>query len=72
MAFFLANSPAWETRLVFANGIVSLSVATGVFIIIFSGTSHRLIPLFAVGVFLAFSHSRRLAWSGTGGVTEKE
>ncbi len=45
-------------RLVFANGIVSLSVATGVLIIIFGGTSHLLIPLFAVGVFLAFTLSQ--------------
>ena len=45
-------------RLVFANGIISLSVATGVLIIIFGGTSHLLIPLFAVGVFLAFTLSQ--------------
>lgn len=45
-------------RLVFANGIVSLSFATGVMIVIFGGNSHLLIPLFAVGVFLAFSLSQ--------------
>jgi amino acid transporter len=45
-------------RLVFANGIVSLSVATGLLIILFGGDSHLLIPLFAVGVFLAFSLSQ--------------
>lgn len=45
-------------RLVFANGIVLLSVATGVLIILFGGNSHTLIPLFAVGVFLAFSLSQ--------------
>jgi len=45
-------------RLVFANGIISLSIATGVLIIIFGGTSHLLIPLFAVGVFLAFTLSQ--------------
>jgi amino acid transporter len=45
-------------RLVFANGIVSLSVVTAVLIIIFGGNSHSLIPLFAVGVFLAFSLSQ--------------
>jgi amino acid transporter len=45
-------------RLVFANGIISLSVATGILIIIFGGTSHLLIPLFAVGVFLAFTLSQ--------------
>jgi amino acid transporter len=45
-------------RLVFANGIVSLSIATGVLIIIFGGNSHALIPLFAVGVFLAYTLSQ--------------
>jgi amino acid transporter len=45
-------------RLVFANGIVSLSVATGVLIIVFEGNSHALIPLFAVGVFLAYTLSQ--------------
>jgi len=45
-------------RLVFANGIVLLSVATGVLIIAFGGDAHALIPLFAVGVFLAFTLSQ--------------
>jgi len=45
-------------RLVFANGIISLSIATGFLIAIFGGDSHSLIPLFAVGVFLAFSLSQ--------------
>jgi amino acid transporter len=45
-------------RLVFANGIVLLAIATGVLIIIFGGDSHLLIPLFAVGVFLAFTFSQ--------------
>ena len=45
-------------RLVFANGILSLALATAALIILFSGDSHTLIPLFAVGVFLAFSLSQ--------------
>ncbi|MEP7134316.1 MAG: APC family permease [Chloroflexota bacterium] len=45
-------------RLVFANGIISLSFATAVLIAIFGGNSHALIPLFAVGVFLAFTLSQ--------------
>ena len=45
-------------RLVFTNGIVFLAVATGVLIVIFSGNSHLLIPLFAVGAFLAFTLSQ--------------
>lgn len=45
-------------RLVFANGIVALALATGCLIILFGGASHALIPLFAVGAFLAFSLSQ--------------
>jgi len=45
-------------RLVYANGILSLAGATGLLIFLFSGDSHALIPLFAVGVFLAFSLSQ--------------
>jgi amino acid transporter len=45
-------------RLVFANGIISLSVVTAILIIIFGGNSHALIPLFAVGVFIAFTLSQ--------------
>jgi amino acid transporter len=45
-------------RLVFANGIISLSVATGALIIVFGGNSHSLIPLFAIGVFTAFTLSQ--------------
>jgi len=42
-------------RLVYKNGILLLSLACAVLIVLFKGDSHRLIPLFAVGVFLAFS-----------------
>lgn len=45
-------------RLVFANGILALAFATGVLIVVFGANSHSLIPLFAVGVFLAFSLSQ--------------
>jgi amino acid transporter len=45
-------------RLVYSRGIVALSIATAVLIIIFRGDSHSLIPLFAVGVFLAFTLSQ--------------
>jgi hypothetical protein len=45
-------------RLVFQNGILSLAGATAVLIILFGGDSHTLIPLFAVGVFLAFTLSQ--------------
>ena len=45
-------------RLVFTNGILFLSGATAILIILFGGNSHALIPLFAVGVFLAFTLSQ--------------
>ena len=45
-------------RLVFANGILSLALATAALIVLFGGDSHSLVPLFAVGVFLAFTLSQ--------------
>ena len=45
-------------RLVFAKGILLLTVATGVLILAFGGYTHALIPLFAVGVFSAFTLSQ--------------
>jgi amino acid transporter len=57
-------------RLVYSNGIVFLSAATGFLIIAFNGDSHSLIPLFAVGVFLAFTLSQAgmvLHWVHTRG-----
>ncbi len=45
-------------RLVFSNGILLLAGAVAVLIILFGGDSHALIPLFAVGVFLAFTLSQ--------------
>lgn len=45
-------------RLVFSNGILALSVASGLLIVIFGGSSHVLVPLFAVGAFLAFTISQ--------------
>ena len=45
-------------RLVFVNGIVMLAGATAILIIGFRGDSHLLVPLFAVGAFLAFTLSQ--------------
>ena len=45
-------------RLVFANGNLLLAGATAFLIIIFGGDSHSLIPLFAIGAFLAFTLSQ--------------
>ncbi|MGA2321367.1 MAG: APC family permease [Solirubrobacteraceae bacterium] len=45
-------------RLAFSNGIVLLSVAAAVIYVAFGGETNPLIPLFAVGVFLAFTMSQ--------------
>lgn len=41
-------------RLSFSTGIVALSFAACILVIIFGATTHRLIPLYSVGVFLSF------------------
>lgn len=46
------------SRLVFANGIIVLAGFSALFIYIFRGNLHALIPLYAVGVFLGFSLSQ--------------
>lgn len=45
-------------RLAFTNGILLLSLATVVLIVVFNGETHALIPLFAIGAFLAFTLSQ--------------
>ncbi len=45
-------------RLVYTNGMLVLAGLTGLLIVVFGGDSHALIPLFAVGVFLAFTLSQ--------------
>lgn len=45
-------------RLVFSNGIIILSAAAMLLMIVFGGETHALIPLYAVGVFLAFTLSQ--------------
>jgi amino acid transporter len=46
------------SRLVFANGIIVLSLAASFLIAFFGGNVHAIIPLYAVGVFLGFSISQ--------------
>jgi amino acid transporter len=45
-------------RLVFSNGIILLAVFSGVLVWAFRGDTSRLIPLYAVGVFLSFTLSQ--------------
>jgi amino acid transporter len=57
-------------RLVYSRGIVSLTVIAGALLVAFGGITDRLIPLFAVGAFLAFTMSQLgmvSHWRRTGG-----
>jgi amino acid transporter len=45
-------------RLVYTYGIVVLAVLTGFLLIVFGGITDKLIPLYAVGAFLAFTLSQ--------------
>jgi amino acid transporter len=57
-------------RLVYSNGIAVLAVLSGVLLILFRGITDRLIPLFAVGAFSAFTLSQAgmvMHWRRAGG-----
>jgi hypothetical protein len=57
-------------RLVYSRGIFSLAVIAGALLVAFGGITDRLIPLFAVGAFLAFTMSQLgmvAHWRRTGG-----
>jgi len=45
-------------RLVFSTGIIVLAVLAGALIVAFGGITDKLIPLFAIGAFLAFTLSQ--------------
>jgi amino acid transporter len=45
-------------RLAYSNGIIVIGVLAALLIIAFGGSTHALIPLFAVGVFLCFTLSQ--------------
>jgi amino acid transporter len=45
-------------RLVYTQGILVLAVLAGLLLILFGGVTDRLIPLFAIGAFLAFTLSQ--------------
>jgi amino acid transporter len=45
-------------RLVYSQGIYVLAVLAGILLVIFQGVTDRLIPLFAIGAFLAFTLSQ--------------
>jgi len=57
-------------RLVFSYGIYVLAFLSGTLLIVFGGITDRLIPLFAVGAFLAFTLSQAgmvMHWKRVGG-----
>jgi amino acid transporter len=45
-------------RLVFTNGILFVAVLAGLLVIIFRGSTDRLIPLYAIGVYVGFTISQ--------------
>ncbi|MGA8366714.1 MAG: APC family permease [Candidatus Acidiferrales bacterium] len=45
-------------RLVYTEGIVVLAILSGILLLVFGGVTDRLIPLFAIGAFLAFTLSQ--------------
>lgn len=45
-------------RLAFSNGIMLLGLASGLLVVLFNANTHRLIPLYAVGVFTSFTLSQ--------------
>jgi amino acid transporter len=57
-------------RLVYSQGILALAVVCGLLLALFGGVTDRLIPLYAVGAFLAFTLSQAgmvMHWKRTGG-----
>ncbi len=45
-------------RLVFSNGVIGLAVASTVLVVLFQADVHKLIPLYAIGVFTSFTLSQ--------------
>jgi amino acid transporter len=45
-------------RLVFSYGVLVLALLSGLLLVVFGGVTDRLIPLFAIGAFLAFTLSQ--------------
>ena len=68
---FLPHSFGYRgRRLVYSQGILVLAGLSGLLLIIFRGVTDNLIPLFAIGAFLAFSLSQAgmvAHWKRTGG-----
>lgn len=62
-------------RLVFSWGIVALALAASLLIVVFQADTTRLIPLYAIGVFLSFTLSQSgmvMRWRRAGDMEEGE
>jgi amino acid transporter len=66
--------PRWfefrSRRIVYSHGVVFLAALTGILLVAFRGVTDRLIPLFAIGAFLAFTMSQAgmaAHWKRVGG-----
>jgi amino acid transporter len=62
-------------RLVFSSGIILLSVAAGILVILFQAKTSALIPLYAIGVFMSFTLSQAgmvLRWLRAGKMALEE
>jgi amino acid transporter len=62
-------------RLVYSQGIIVLAVVCALLLILFGGVTDRLIPLYAVGAFLAFTLSQAgmvMHWKRTGGAEARQ
>lgn len=47
-----------DSRLVFGNGVLALTVFSGILLVAVDGNTNTLIPLFAIGVFIGFTLSQ--------------
>jgi amino acid transporter len=68
--FLPFNLTSRGRRLVFAEGVYALAILTAILLTIFGGVTDRLIPLYAVGAFMAFTLSQAgmvVHWKKVGG-----
>jgi hypothetical protein len=57
-------------RLIFTQGVYALALLAGILLVVFKGVTDRLIPLYAVGAFMAFTLSQAgmvMHWKRVGG-----
>ncbi|MBI3793390.1 MAG: APC family permease [Nitrospinae bacterium] len=57
-SFFPRQLASLGDKLVFSNGIILLGVFSAVLLVVFEGDTHLMIPLYTIGVFIAFTLSQ--------------